>query len=120
MTIQELLTKIAQTDALPTFWRVQAQREIRLDGATVPYEHAEAVLEYRDDGLPQADPSGAHWAKLGKIETSEPLVHTRDWIDRILVDRDVPASVVLELQKALGSGARILELEELEVAEIPF
>lgn len=116
MTIPELLRAIAGSDELPRYWRIQAQREWTLDGATEPETREEAVLEYRDDNLPK-EASGARWIRLGAIETSEPLRYTSDWIDRIIVERDVPSSILFPFQAAVGTRSTI---ELRPEPEIPF
>ena len=110
MTIQELLRKIANTDDLPSRWRVQAQKLWTVEGGQEPKDRQEVVLEYADPD----DPDEAHpaYVRLGEIETSSPLVHTSDWISRILVDERVPAGILFPFEKALGSSHRhILALE---------
>lgn len=104
MTIRELLQKIAQTDELPSRWRVQAQKEWSVQGGQEPREREEIVLEYAEDD----EEPPIRWTRFGSIETSSPLLHTSDWIERILVDYDVRAALVLRLQDALGSSKRYL------------
>lgn len=108
MTIQELLRTIARTDDLPSRWRVQAQKLWTVEGAQEPKDRQEIVLEY-DDDEGETIPT---FRRFGEIETSSPLVHTSDWISRILVDESVPAGILFPFEKALGSSKRhILALE---------
>lgn len=115
MTIQELLRKIAQTDDLPSRWRVQAQKQWTVEGGQEPKDREEIVLEY-DEDPGETIPT---YRRFAEIETSSPLVHTSDWISRILVYENVPAGILLRFERALGSSKRHILALEGDPAEGP-
>jgi hypothetical protein len=107
-----MLKKIAMTDTIrPRKWKVESVGRWEISGATEPEESGGAVVSYED--------VEGNWRPFGSAELS-PNYGLHNYIDRLVIDSDVPAWLVMPFLDALGHSLRITVSSPFSVDDIPF
>lgn len=113
MKITAILTRIAQTDEIkPSKWKVEVATRWELSGATEPEESGGAKMSYED--------VEGNWRYFADLELSVNY-GLSDFVDRLVIESDVPAWLVLPFLKAFEHGGLPITVSSpFSVDDIPF